>query len=154
MKDWEQAIDDALVNRFIGVFDRNDSYQEASRKLNEIIDFEVQVATDPRVNGGYELRHVSEKGNNMSKENIQNAIMLCKYATHLLDNAFYDHLKQADEEAANWIMEFMNEMWKKTHGELRLSECFAIARSFWESGEYQKMTPQDAVAEEISYSID
>jgi len=52
---WERVIDEALVTRDIDVYDRDDSYQEAKRKFDNLLDYVVAVATDPRVNGGYKL---------------------------------------------------------------------------------------------------
>lgn len=52
---WHRAIDEALVTHHLGVSDPSDSYEDAKRKLGELIDWHVAVATDPRVNGGYRL---------------------------------------------------------------------------------------------------
>lgn len=55
MYGWIQAVDEALVVAHIGVADKSDSYDTAKRKLDELIDWHIAVATDPRVNGGYRL---------------------------------------------------------------------------------------------------
>ena len=52
---WVRAIDRELVNAHLGVANTDDSIEVASAKLNELIRWHVDVATDPRVNGGYKL---------------------------------------------------------------------------------------------------
>lgn len=52
---WLRAIDEALVITHLGVADAADSYEDAKRKLNELIGWNVAVATDPAVNGGFKL---------------------------------------------------------------------------------------------------
>ena len=50
---WLRAIDEALVVANIGVANLDDTYEQAKAKLNSLIDFHVDVATDPAVNGGF-----------------------------------------------------------------------------------------------------
>ena len=52
---WLRAIDEALVITHIGVANADDSYGQAKAKLDNLIGFHVDVATDPDVNGGYKL---------------------------------------------------------------------------------------------------
>ena len=52
---WLRAIDEALVVAHIGVANADDTYEEAKAKLERLIGFHVDVATDPAVNGGYKL---------------------------------------------------------------------------------------------------
>lgn len=52
---WIRAIDEELVSTFIGVANVSDTYKVAKKKLGELIDWHVQVAIDPAVNGGYVL---------------------------------------------------------------------------------------------------
>lgn len=52
---WTRAIDEALVVAHIGAANESDTYEQAKAKLNNLIDFHVDVATDPAVNGGYKL---------------------------------------------------------------------------------------------------
>lgn len=52
---WLRAIDDALITAHIGVANAEDSYEVAKRKLDALIGFHVDVATDPAVNGGCKL---------------------------------------------------------------------------------------------------
>lgn len=49
---WIRAIDEELVGTFIGVANVSDTYEVAKKKLGELIDWHVQVAIDPAVNGG------------------------------------------------------------------------------------------------------
>lgn len=49
---WEAAIDDALVVNHLGT---TDSFEDAKEALGKLIQWEIQVATDPAVNGGYVL---------------------------------------------------------------------------------------------------
>ena len=52
---WLRAIDEALVVAHIGVANASDTYEQAKAKLDNLIGFHVDVATDPAVNGGYKL---------------------------------------------------------------------------------------------------
>ena len=52
---WLRAIDEAIVVAHIGVANADDSYEEARTKLNNLIGFHVDVATEPAVNGGWKL---------------------------------------------------------------------------------------------------
>ena len=52
---WLRAIDEALVVTHLGVANAGDSYEDAKRKLNELICWHVDVAADPAVNGGFKL---------------------------------------------------------------------------------------------------
>lgn len=52
---WIRAIDEALAISHIGVANEWDSYDVARKKLADLINFEVAIATDHRVNGGYKL---------------------------------------------------------------------------------------------------
>ena len=55
---WLRAIDDALVSAHVGVANTNDTYEQAKAKLDNLIGFHVDVATDPAVNGGWKLMPV------------------------------------------------------------------------------------------------
>ena len=52
---WLRAIDEALVTAHIGVANAHDTYEQAKAKLDNLIGFHVDVATDPAVNGGWKL---------------------------------------------------------------------------------------------------
>jgi chromosome segregation ATPase len=52
---WLRAIDEALVTARIGVANAHDTYEQAKAKLDNLIGFFVDVATDPAVNGGWKL---------------------------------------------------------------------------------------------------
>jgi hypothetical protein len=52
---WLRAIDDALAVAHIGICDANDNYETAKTKLDALLGFHVDVATNPAVNGGYKL---------------------------------------------------------------------------------------------------
>ena len=52
---WLRAIDEALVVAHIGVANASDTYEQAKMKLNSLIGLHVDVATDPAVNGGWQL---------------------------------------------------------------------------------------------------
>ena len=55
---WLHAIDEALVTAHIGVANAHDTYEQAKAKLDNLIGFHVDVATDPAVNGGWKLMPV------------------------------------------------------------------------------------------------
>ena len=52
---WLRAVDEALVTAYVGVANADDTYELAKAKLNNLIGFHVDVATDPAVNGGWKL---------------------------------------------------------------------------------------------------
>jgi hypothetical protein len=52
---WLRAVDEAMVCSHLGIADASDSYEVAKKKLNDLICWNIQVATDPTVNGGYVL---------------------------------------------------------------------------------------------------
>ena len=52
---WLRAVDEALVVAHIGVANTDDTYEQAKTKLDNLIGFHVDIATDPSVNGGYKL---------------------------------------------------------------------------------------------------
>lgn len=52
---WLRAIDEALVVAHIGIANESDTYEQAKAKLDNLIGFHVDVATDPAVNGGWKL---------------------------------------------------------------------------------------------------
>ena len=52
---WLRAIDEALVTAHIGVANAEDTYEQAKAKLDSLIGWHTDVATDPAVNGGYRL---------------------------------------------------------------------------------------------------
>lgn len=52
---WLRAIDEALVVAHVGVANAHDTYEQAKAKLDNLIGFHVDVATDPAVNGGWQL---------------------------------------------------------------------------------------------------
>ena len=57
---WLRAIDEALVVAHIGVANASDTYEQAKAKLDSLIGFHVDVATDPAVNGGWKLVPTAE----------------------------------------------------------------------------------------------
>ena len=52
---WLRAIDEALVVTHLGVANASDTYEQAKAKLDSLISFHVDIATDPAVNGGWKL---------------------------------------------------------------------------------------------------
>lgn len=52
---WLRAVDEELIIYHLGVANCYDTYEEAKRKLGLLIQWHVDVATDPAVNGGYSL---------------------------------------------------------------------------------------------------
>jgi len=52
---WLRAIDVAMAVSHLGIANANDSYDVAKQKLNDLIGFHTDVATDPAVNGGFKL---------------------------------------------------------------------------------------------------
>ena len=57
---WLRAIDEALVVTHLGVANASDTYEQAKAKLDSLIGFHVDVATDPAVNGGWKLVPTAE----------------------------------------------------------------------------------------------
>ena len=60
---WVRAVDEELVVSHLGVADEIDSYETAKHKLNMLIQWNIDVATDPAVNGGYKLVKINEVSN-------------------------------------------------------------------------------------------
>lgn len=54
-KGWLRVVDEEMVMCHLGIADANDTYEEAKRKLGLLIQWHVDVATDPAVNGGDSL---------------------------------------------------------------------------------------------------
>ena len=52
---WLRAVDEAMVCSHLGIAGANDDYESAKKKLNALICWNIAVATDPAVNGGYKL---------------------------------------------------------------------------------------------------
>ena len=52
---WLRAVDEALVTAHIGVANESDTYEQAKVKLNNLICFHADIASNPAVNGGYKL---------------------------------------------------------------------------------------------------
>ena len=50
---WLRAIDEALAIAHSGVVNADDTYEQAKAKLDNLIGFHVDGATDPAVNGGW-----------------------------------------------------------------------------------------------------
>lgn len=57
---WVVAADEALVVVHLGVANENDSTETAKKKLANLIAHHIAIATDPAVNGGFELVKVDE----------------------------------------------------------------------------------------------
>ena len=55
---WLRAVDEEMVCCHLGVANPTDTYEEAKKKLAELIQWHVAVATDPTVNGGFMLAPV------------------------------------------------------------------------------------------------
>lgn len=53
---WVDACDQEMTSAHLGVANFNDSFKDAKNKLGMLIDWHVDVATDPAVNGGYSLK--------------------------------------------------------------------------------------------------
>ena len=58
---WRKAVDHCLVVNCIGTTDGCETVHDALGKLAELIKWEVQIATDPVVNGGYELNKINSQ---------------------------------------------------------------------------------------------
>lgn len=52
---WLRAVDEALVVTHLGVANPDDTYEAAKQKLDALIGWHCDVATDPAVNGGFRL---------------------------------------------------------------------------------------------------
>lgn len=52
---WQHAVDQQRVIAHLGVAADGVSLEEATKQLGELIDWHIDVATDPQVNGGYAL---------------------------------------------------------------------------------------------------
>lgn len=67
---WIRAIDEELVSLNIGIADPNDSYEAAKKKLTDLVQWHVDIATDPAVNGGFSFQPVQPIGWNQAIESV------------------------------------------------------------------------------------
>ena len=58
MDEYGKAVDQELVNAGLDCTQEDDTEYEAKKKLLNLVDWHVAVATDPAVNGGYSLQKV------------------------------------------------------------------------------------------------
>lgn len=59
---WQLAVDHELVTAHLGIAADGVTREEAAKRLGELIDWHVKVATDPAVNGGFRLMPVQQGG--------------------------------------------------------------------------------------------
>jgi len=52
---WRKAVDYCLIVNCIGTTDGCETVHDAVGKIAELVKWEIQIATDPKMNGGYEL---------------------------------------------------------------------------------------------------
>jgi len=57
---WTRACDQALVCANLGIANADDTFEVAQDKLRQLIEWEIAVAIDPKVNGGYVLTKESK----------------------------------------------------------------------------------------------
>ena len=55
MNIWQKVIDHKLVITHLGVAKDDATWDEARKAISELIQWHVDVATNPKVNGGYVL---------------------------------------------------------------------------------------------------
>lgn len=55
---WIDVIDEMLVTCHLGTASASDSWAVAREKLDKLIAFEIRMATDPAINGGFSLQPV------------------------------------------------------------------------------------------------
>ena len=55
MNIWQQVIDHELVSAHLGIAKDGVSWDEARKAISGLIQWHVDVALDPKVNGGYAL---------------------------------------------------------------------------------------------------
>lgn len=60
MNPYQRAVDIELISAHLGIADSSDSYEDAKKKLNDLINWHIDVATDPAVNGGVVLAPVQQ----------------------------------------------------------------------------------------------
>ena len=70
---YAQAVGEALIVAHLGVDDSADSFEQANKKLMSLIDWSIQVATDPAVNGGFKLVPIEPQG----RQQFNAAFNLC-----------------------------------------------------------------------------
>jgi hypothetical protein len=58
---WQEAVDRERVSAHLGIAADGVSVEEAVQQVTELIDWHVQVATDPSVNGGFSLQPVQQQ---------------------------------------------------------------------------------------------
>lgn len=58
-----KAVNDWLISMFLSPIKETDSFMEAREKIKRGVRMEIAIATDPEVNGGYELVKKEEVSN-------------------------------------------------------------------------------------------
>ena len=58
---FRKALDEALIARWIGTVDHCKTVADVEKVLHTLCDWEIAVATDPKVNGGYKLVKVDQE---------------------------------------------------------------------------------------------
>lgn len=67
---WLRAVDDNMTSSHVGVANASDTYHEARKKLSDLIEWHVQVATDPCVNGGFVLVKVPDPDIDITSDSL------------------------------------------------------------------------------------
>jgi len=62
---WRKAVDYCLIVNCIGTTDGCETVHDAVGKIAELVKWEVQIATDPKVNGGYKLVKIHSQNDNI-----------------------------------------------------------------------------------------
>ena len=57
---WQEAVDEARVTAHLGIAADGVTREQAIAQLGELIDWNIAVATDPAVNGGFKLAPVAQ----------------------------------------------------------------------------------------------
>ena len=86
---WVLAVDEELVVTHLGIANEDDDLETAQRKLSSLINWHVDVALDPAVNGGSML---------VSEDNFRLILQLAKACQ---DDIRQEHFVQASLSAQN-----------------------------------------------------
>jgi uncharacterized protein YoaH (UPF0181 family) len=70
---WQEAVDRERVSAHLGIAADGVSVDEAVKQVAELIDWHVQVATDPFANGGFSLQPVQQQGQAVAVELTRDA---------------------------------------------------------------------------------
>ena len=133
---WLRAIDEALVVAHIGVANPDDTYEQAREKLDSLIGFHADVATDPAVNGGWKLVPIEPTEEMINKVIHERIDALVSGKDHSMLDIYHAMLAAAPKpDDADPAPDVFDEMAKALHDSLAEGHFYAMKPIlYWPDG--------------------